>query len=192
MCTTWSDASAGRHRSVFLAAWLLLWLAAPASALEEDLRQPIRIQADRAELDEAAGVSIYRGSVLYRQGSIRLEAERLTLRAAPDGRGLEEVVAEGRPAAYRQLVEGEAGSEELRAWARRITYRAGPEEIVVLEGEARLEQGRRRFSGHRIVYRLAAQAVEATRGETGARVEVVLPPPRAGDEAQPRREAPGP
>jgi len=183
--TACGDVSPGRRRRGVPAALLLLLLllfrAGPATALEEDLRQPIRIEADRAELDEAAGVSVYEGAVLYRQGSIRLEAERLTLRAAPDGGGLEEAVAEGRPAAYRQLVEGEAGPEELRAWALRITYRARPEEVVVLEGEARLEQGRRRFSGHRIVYRPAAQAVEATRAGEGGRVEVVLPPPRAGE-----------
>ncbi len=150
----------------------------PAAALEEDLRQSAHIQADRAELDEGAATGVYSGHVRYRQGSIRLEADRLTLRADPAAGVLREAVAEGRPARFRQLVEGETGPEELRGRARRISYRAAPEEVVILEGDALLEQGERRLQGERIVYRVAAQAVEAT-GGAGGRVEVVLPAPAA-------------
>ena len=60
---------------------LLLCLAAvfgsPASwALPTDREQPIRVQADSAELDDKQGVAVYRGDVVVTQGSMKLTANR--------------------------------------------------------------------------------------------------------------------
>ena len=43
-----------------------------ALALPSDREQPIRVQADSAELDDKQGVAVYRGDVVVTQGSTKL------------------------------------------------------------------------------------------------------------------------
>ncbi|MEY3041343.1 MAG: hypothetical protein RLZZ174_425, partial [Pseudomonadota bacterium] len=48
---------------------VLLALASVSHALPEDEQQPIEIEADRAELDDATGTATYSGAVRLDQGS---------------------------------------------------------------------------------------------------------------------------
>ena len=64
-------------RHVLLA---LLWLAPIAgNALPGDRDQPIHITADKALRDEVEGVTVYSGNVELVQGSMELEADKLTI-----------------------------------------------------------------------------------------------------------------
>ena len=47
----------------------------PAYALSSDREQPIEIEADRAEADERARVTIYRGDAVITQGTLRITGE---------------------------------------------------------------------------------------------------------------------
>ena len=61
----------------FLMVCLLTWL--PAShALDSDSEQPATLDADDMEMDFATGLRVYRGNVVFRQGSIHLTCEELT------------------------------------------------------------------------------------------------------------------
>ena len=44
--------------------------SAGAWALPSDREQPIRVQADTAELDDKQGVAVYRGDVVITQGTL--------------------------------------------------------------------------------------------------------------------------
>ena len=50
-----------------------------AMALPSDREQPIRVQADSAELDERQGVAVYRGSVVITQGTLKITGDTVTI-----------------------------------------------------------------------------------------------------------------
>jgi lipopolysaccharide export system protein LptA len=177
-----------------LAALALALHLNPAWALKDDDKQPMRIEADQVELDEAKSTSVYVGKVQVNQGSMRLTADHVTVYHHEDRR-VKYIIALGQPATYRQLLEGEEG--EVQAFAKRMDYNAEKDELILTE-EALLVQGTDRLSSERIIYDRARERMRA--GGTG-RVNITItpepaekkdgqgPPPapaqtRAGDQAQ--------
>ena len=158
----------------FLAACML----APAAglALDTDRDQPMHVEADRATMDEGKGVGIYRGDVRIRQGSMRLEADTVTL-YLENGR-IVRAVAVGEPARYRQRPEGR--EQDIHAEARRMEYTLEPERIV-LTGDAIVRQSGDTFRSERIVYDIVRDTVDA--GTDEDRVRIVIQPRRKNDGA---------
>ena len=148
----------------------MLSLAAPdALALKDDDKQPMLIEADKVELDEAKSLSVYIGNVQVDQGSMRHLADRVTVHHKPDRR-IKTVVAEGAPAKFKQLLDGDQG--EVHAFSRQMDFDADKNELV-LTGEALLIQGDDRIASDRIVYDRARSRMQA--GGTG-RVKITLTP----------------
>lgn len=152
------------------AAWLLL--APGSTALPDDRQQPIRISADQALRDERQGFTEYTGNVRMQQGSLQIEAEKITVfhqQAAAD-----RILAEGNPARLQQQPEADKGN--IHAAALRIEY-FKEEERVHLQRQARIEQEGSIVTGDSIDYYMAEQRVRADSGlrEDGGRVEVVIP-----------------
>lgn len=139
--------------------------------------EPIDLDADNAEIDNARGVSVYTGNVVLTRGPRRITGDRMTVHLREDDGGsqaLDHVVVEGEPAVYNQ---GGDDRRSIEAEAPRMEYYAtGPERVILLEG-AQLTQGRNTFTGERIEYEVAADLVHA-RGEpeTGRRVQIRLFP----------------
>lgn len=170
-----------RSKLATLLAVAIGWLALlPGAAAAE----PIDLDADQAEIDNARGVSVYTGNVVLTRGFRRITGDRMTVHLRQDDNGdraLDHVVVEGEPAVYNQ--EATEDTRAVEAEAPRMEYYAsGPERVVLLEG-ARLVQGRNTFSGERIEYEVAADVVNA-RGEpeTGRRVEITLFPDDEDDQ----------
>lgn len=165
-------------QSLLLAAALLpagaLW------ALPTDLDQPIKIVADELDVDDARGVSVYRGDVKYTQGSIELTANELTI-TATEQRDLERVVAVGKPARFKQQLTVEGG--DVMGNARTIDY-DGPNQRLLFTGDAKLTYCGDEFTGSRIEYFVAQDLVKASKGNGGerGRVQVTLQP-RVRDES---------
>jgi lipopolysaccharide export system protein LptA len=160
-----------------LCLWLLLVLPVTASAFDLKSDQPIRVNADSARLDDITGTATYTGDVLVRQGDTRLEADRVVLYR--DEESLTRIEAEGNPARYQQPASDGTGKTDARA--RRITY-SSPDNRLVLEEQAVIEQNGNRFSGNRIDYDSTQRVVTATsgpqtdrQGEDG-RVEMIIQP----------------
>ena len=139
-----------RCASLFLSALLVVPLCALAA--DNDRQQPINLRADRIDIDQKKGLSLYRGHVVFSQGTLRLTAAR----AAVQNRAnlVETVTAEGKPVTFRhrpegqkEFVEGTASRAEYHALAQRmdlygegalVTFRHRPEGMVdFIEGEAR-------------------------------------------------------
>lgn len=157
---------------VRLAASACLIVAASASALPDDSRQPIRISADQALRDERQGFTEYTGNVRMQQGSLQIEAEKITVfhrQAAAD-----RILAQGNPARLQQQPEVDKGI--VHAAAQHIEY-FKEEERVHLRRQARIEQEGSVVTGDTIDYYMAEQRVRADAGrrEDGGRVEVVIP-----------------
>jgi len=152
---------------------LLLWLIPLAAfALSTDRDQPIELEADQAELDNASGISTYTGNVIVVQGSMRLEADKLVIHTV-DG-DLQTMAATGQPAYFRQRPDGE--DVDVEGGARRIDYRSSDSKVI-LSDEAWVNQGKDELRGARIEYDIDADRVVANRQQEGEeRVRIILQP----------------
>ena len=144
-----------------------------AQALPDDRDQPIHITADKALRDEKKGVTVYSGNVQLVQGSLELEAEKLTIYHTTED--ADEIIAEGHPAKMRQQPELNKGI--VNAHAEVIKY-FRTEERVHLQTNARIEQEGAVVAGDSIEYLIAKQLITAESDKTqqGNKVVVVIPP----------------
>ncbi|MDN3517378.1 lipopolysaccharide transport periplasmic protein LptA [Aquisalimonas lutea] len=163
-----------------LGGLLLAALAAPVTPAAAAER--INLDADRAEINNATGVSVYTGDVVLTRGGRRITGERMTvyLDGSGDQQTLDHVVVEGEPAVYTQQ-----GTEERRpveAEAPRMEYYAsGPERVILLNG-GKVVQGRNTFTGERIEYNVTADVVDArSEPDSDRRVQITLFPEDDGD-----------
>jgi len=173
------------RRGISLTLLLLLGcVAAPAWALESDRRQPVQLDADHAEMNNATGVSVYTGDVVMTQGTTRLTADKMTVYTSAKGE-LRKVVAEGREATFRQLPEGQ--KEYVNARAPYMEYvAAGEGGEILLKGGATLTQGRNSFSGETIRYDMTKDLVVGQGGGKGQeRIRMTYYPEQKADQAEP-------
>jgi len=162
----------GMHATRWLlAAALLGLLATPAAAQEQG---PVRLSADRAEVDNRSGTSIYRGDVVLTRDGARITGDVMWVYTNAQ-RELERVEVEGEPATYRQQPEGDGQLVEAEA-PRMEYYASGPERVRLLQG-GRLWQGENEVRGQTITYFVADERVEAEGGAGGDdRIEVTVSP----------------
>ena len=163
------------QRSPKTADWLafalvLLLLPGPAGASESERAQPASIEADRAEIDRASGVSRYFGNVVFTQGTLRLTGEQVTVRT--EAGIVRAAESHGEPATVRQQTDD---GRLLRAEAERITYDAAIPRVT-LTGKAELTRGTDRFAAGFIRYWPNTGRVEAERGEGDERVRIRIEP----------------
>ncbi len=163
---------------------LLLALSNVVWAQESNnMAEPIHLSSDRLDVDEAKGHSIYSGNVVFRQGTTKLWADRLTLKSEGFD-ALQRIVATGKPARFEVL--SDAAGDIVQGQAQRLIYIV-PEEIVILEGAARLEQNDNHFSSFRIQYNNLSRKVVASKGKgDDQRVNVVIQPRPATAEDRPK------
>lgn len=153
---------------------LFLIFANPAFALESDQQQPLYLEADNAELDEAKHLSLYSGNVIVRQGSLEIRADQVTIHHAEDKRP-ELVIAIGKPATYKQAIEGE--EKPVQAEALRMEYQADKDELTLID-QAVVFQGTDTFRSDRILYDRINARVKAGASANGKeRVKIHITPP---------------
>lgn len=153
---------------------------APALAAPADSEQPIHIEADEGVFDPD-GVSVLTGAVALRQGSLRLNAFRMTLMAEESQ--LRRIVAEGddeAPATFRQ--QPRPGEPVVRARAKRIDY-AVAEQRITLQGDAFVAQADQEIAAEAIDWNLEAKRVEARSSEPGGVRMKWQPPANDGSSA---------
>lgn len=164
-----------RRRTSLLTALLLGCTALAPAAEHAAEREPIQLDADEAEIDNASGVSVYTGNVVMTQGLREITGDRMTVHTSQGGRELSRVIVEGHPAIYTQEPEGE--DPLVRAEAPRMEYYAsGPERIILLDG-GKVTRGRNTFSGEVIHYNLETEVVNAEGDrDSGRRIRMTLFP----------------
>jgi len=177
------------HKQQLMAALLIIFslVTGVAYASKEDTQQPINIEADRAEISEAKGMSTYTGNVILSQGGIEIKADTVTVYVL-DAQ-LQRITAEGNPVHYRQQRTDE---DDVRGVSQRMEYLADTKRLLLLGG-AELWQGINRFSGHRIQYDPEAERVVASGSsleapgspaQDGQRVTVTLQPKKKTNASQ--------
>jgi lipopolysaccharide export system protein LptA len=151
-----------------LAAGVLLALPVASPALTSDREQPIEIEADSAEADDAKGVTIYKGDVIITQGTLRIMGDQVTIHYEA-GNDFTKMVTLGTPARFRQLPDGKEDAEGNYQTARasRMEYYKQKDTIVLL-GNAIYGQGGDKVAADRIDYdsknsRMKARTVTASK-----------------------------
>ena len=145
---------------------------AGAGALSNDREQPVRIDADRAQMDDRRRVATYEGNVVLVQGSLRITGDTLVMQF-DESYDLATLVAEGKPAHFRQELDTGAVQQ---GWADRIEYRGGGG-AMVFAGNARITQGEIEMAAHRIDYdpvNTSIEGVGAPEKPGEERVTIVL------------------
>lgn len=133
-------------------------------ALDSDRDQVATLNADDFELDLSSGVRIYRGNVVFRQGSIVLQCDELVTHLNGDG-ALDKGVCVGSPGRFKQRPEG--AKEDIVGLARQITM-DNIAETVVLKSQAKVTQGGSQISGRLITYDLVTEKVTVKGGSQSA------------------------
>ena len=128
-----------------------------AFPLSSDKDQPIEVEADEAELDDLNDVSIYRGNVIVRQGSILMTGDVMTV-YSQGGDELDHLIIEGNPATYKQLPDNSTVHDQARAM--RMEYYE-LRNLVVLIRDAWVKQDTSTLVGERIEYNTELSRVKA-------------------------------
>lgn len=161
--------------------WLLLANAAfspQAYALPDDREQPLRVVADTAEHNERSGITVYTGNVVITQGSMRIEANTVTLQGR-DNR-VDNMVAVGDPARLQQQPKPEDST--MYARAQRIIYFVADDRVQLID-KASIEQDDSVVNSDEIEYLIKQRIVKAhgaisgeKTGEKPKRVEFIYTP----------------
>ena len=154
--------------------------SASAWALPSDREQPIRVQADSAELDDKQGVAVYRGGVVITQGTLKITGDTVTITQDANGE-IEVFTSVGKPAYYEQ--KPSADKDIVKAYGRTIQYFAANERIILIDQAKVVQQGNT-FEGEKIVYDTRRQIVNAGRASGNA---ISTPRPRIDMILQPRK-----
>ncbi|GAA6133879.1 lipopolysaccharide transport periplasmic protein LptA [Oceaniserpentilla sp. 4NH20-0058] len=157
-----------KHLKIFFSLLLLTQLS---WALPDDRQQEIRIASDQASLDKLKGEVIYSGNVKMQQGSLNIEAEKITLKRSPDG--ISEIIAQGTPARYEQIINADDG--KTLAYGETIIYNTQSDQLTLLK-HAGLEKQGNVFSGEKIVYSINEQKVKAESPQEDTRIHMVIQP----------------
>lgn len=160
-------------RNAIVGVMTLIASGAPAlvSALSDDRNQPMYIEADRANIDDKRGVSVYRGNVKITQGTLQLTAAELTVES--NNGDIVKAIATGQPATYRQRPEGK--DHDVEAESLRMEYFAQEQKIILLE-KAQVRQAGDSFRSEKINYDIGKDIVNAGAGSPGDRVRITIQP----------------
>ena len=152
--------------------WLPALLAVPVCGLaaDDDRQQPVHLRADRIDIDQKRGLSLYRGHVVFTQGTLRLTAARAEVQNRASV--LETITAEGKPVTFRHRPEGL--TDFIEGEAGRAVYHA-PSRRVDLYGEVQARRGRDLFRSAVLHYDIGNQSLVAE-SANGRRVYAALVP----------------
>lgn len=158
-----------RHRPWMVIC--MLFLSFPLLALESDRQKPLEVSADSTDGTLGDGVTILRGNVDIRQGTLHIIANEAEV-SKVDGR-VNSVTFRGSPASLEQEIE-EQGL--VHATAKTIDYQVASG-LVTLEGDADVKHPQYQISGELLTYDLNIQHFQGSSDENGnGRIHIRLDP----------------
>jgi len=167
---------------VTLIGFLTLAVSMPCFALRSDRDKPIDIKADKVEVNEVNEVSYYKGNVHLQQGSMNINADKITVRLK-HGK-LDKIIIDGHPATFEQLPEDRR--DIVRSTARNMEYYAN-KQLLILKQDASVVQGANHFSGDFIEYDTLNSTVKANKDvDSSSRVHAIIQPGK--DAGDPKKE----
>lgn len=156
----------------------IVWGSAPAMAQQRDADQPIEVEADQLDLDDAAGTAVYTGDVDIRQGTMQLTGDRVEIRRNQAGE-LTRATATGERAYIEQ--QPDPNEPVMRGWGRTIIYHVAERRVELID-RAELHQRGDTFDGGYLEYFLDRRVVQARAESEGVegrqRIRMTLQPER--------------
>ena len=157
-------------------ALVALLALAPATAAEDgvDLQQT-RITSDRVIYSGGKETIVFQDNVRVRRSDFDLWCERMTVHLKGKAPGQGERQATGRASDFEKIVaehEVRLRMEGRNATCRKAIYRSGTEMITLL-GDVRLQQGRNRIRGQKVLMDMARNTTEIV-GSEGDQVEATF------------------
>ena len=140
-----------------------------AIALPEDKSQPIHIAADNANMNELTGITVYKGAVNVKQGTLKIEGNTVELKQANGG--VTNIKALGSPAHYEQKPNKQ--DPLTHAYGSKLDYDTLAE-VLVITGKAKVTQGGDVFTGDRIVYDMKKSTIEAFSDNKSSNERVIM------------------
>ncbi|MEH6624859.1 MAG: lipopolysaccharide transport periplasmic protein LptA [Motiliproteus sp.] len=161
------------HCRMAIATAIMLTLPLTTHALPGDKDQPIQLTADSAEMDDKKGISVYIGKVFLKQGSLEIEADKLTIYS--DQQGVSQLIAIGRPVKFRQQPNPQ--DPLTKGFALKLEYDVAAD-FATFTDKAKLLQGGDTFKGDRIELDLSKDIVTASSNSKNPdeRVQMILQP----------------
>ncbi len=168
---------------------LTLSLSQHIIALPDDEYQPIKIQADSATRDEKNGITIDQGNIIMQQGTLKIEAENITIKDDKIGVA-EQLLATGKPVRLQQ--KPSIDTTMVYAEAEKINYQITTKHIE-LKGNAKLTQGDSQVNSDTIIYLPDQQIFKATQSQSAnqsqnntpsQRVEITIPAQKKPEQPQ--------
>lgn len=128
-------------------------------AEKADRDQPIELEADTVQVDDAKKTSVYTGNVVLTQGTLVIHADKLTVREDKDG--FQHSTSLGNPTTFKQKRDGK--NEFMEGSARRIEY-DGRMDKVELYTKAWVKRGEDIVHGDYIMYDANAEYAQVLGG----------------------------
>ncbi|MCX7081563.1 MAG: lipopolysaccharide transport periplasmic protein LptA [Pseudomonas sp.] len=153
-----------------------------AWALPTDSQQPIRIQADDAQLDDKQGIATYKGDVIITQGSMKITGNTVTITRTKAGE-IDVVTSVGNLAYFEQL-QKVGDPQPVKGYGVTIQYHAAQNRIVLIDRAKVINEGNT-TEGEKIVYDTVKQVANAGRA-TGT--SITAPRPRIDMVIQPKKK----
>lgn len=159
---------------------LLSLSASSAFAEKADRDQPINLEADSVQVNEAKKISTYSGNVILTQGTLMIRGDKLVVRE--DKEGFQHSTSTGNPTTFRQKRDG--SNEYMEGSALRIEY-DGRMDKVQLFNKAWVKRGEDVVHGDYISYDASSEYAEVIGGGSqaagnsgagGGRVKAVIQP----------------
>jgi len=180
-----------KNKRHFLAGltWLALSFCACqlAQAEKADRDKPIEISADRGNLDQLKGITIWEGNVVIVQGTLKLNADKAIV--TQDKQGNQTMQATGRIVTFRQKLDDK--NEWVEGQSSQLDYNTVTH-IAILTGNARVKRGNDLVIGNVITYNTETQLYEVSSGSgNGGRVTAIIQPkPKPRDSSSPASKKP--
>ncbi len=159
----------------------LFIIYSPASALTDDSTKPINIQADSAEINDATGISIYRGNVKITQGSTVLTGDIVTLETA--NKKVQKIISKGKLSTFKQTTDD---GREINAEAEKMVYSITGNKIVLTDN-AKLTEAGNTFASDKITFYTDREIVTAGSSTGDDRVNITVFPETIKEETQPQQ-----
>ena len=154
-----------------------------AWALPNDNEQPIRIQANEAQLDDKQGIATYKGDVIITQGSMKITGNTVTI--TRNAAGEIDVVTSVGNLAYFEQQQSATDTGKMKGYGKTIQYHAQQNRIVLIDQAKVLSADGNSTEGEKIVYNTKTQVAQAGRANG---TKVSAPRPRIDMVIQPKKK----
>ncbi|XKY37903.1 lipopolysaccharide transport periplasmic protein LptA [Enterovibrio sp. 27052020O] len=147
-------------------------LSSNAMALSTDAEQPIYIDSDSQNLDMTSNTVIFTGNVYLRQGSIRLNADKVVVTRPSGQEGAEIIDAYGKPATFEQTLDD---GKKINGEALDLSYETAKSFLTMTKNAVLTQEGGNQVEGQKITYDIDKQLLVAE-SDSSSRVTTVLQP----------------